>query len=224
MPGARAAAVSPAGAKSGPFPGKRATKARVGLLGGSFNPAHGGHLHISRLALERLGLDEVWWLVSPQNPLKPAAGMAPLDERLERARAIVDDRRIVVTAIERDLGTRYAVDTLDLLKRRFPDTRFVWVMGADNLVQVPRWKRWRTVFRTVPIAVFARPTYSSRALSGRAAQRFAGARVRAARARGLADLRPPAWVFLRTPLHEVSATRIRARRAAKGGRASGETE
>ncbi len=224
MPGARAAVVSPAGPESGPFPGTRAVKARVGLLGGSFNPVHGGHLHISRLALERLGLDQVWWLVSPQNPLKPAAGMAPLNERLARARAVVVDRRIVVTAIERDLGTRYAVDTLNLLKRRYPGTRFVWVMGADNMVQVPRWKRWRTVFRTVPIAVFARPTYSSRALSGRAAQRFAGARVRAARAGGLADMKPPAWVFLHTRLHGASATRVRARRAANGRRAPGETK
>ena len=224
MPGARAAAVSPTRSGRQLAPGGPAARARVGLLGGSFNPAHGGHLHISRQALERLGLDQVWWLVSPQNPLKPAAGMAPLDKRLAQARAIVDDRRIVVTAIERDLGTRYAVDTLRLLKRRYPGTRFVWVMGADNLVQVPRWKRWRTVFRMVPIAVFARPTYSSRALSGRAARRFAGARVRAARARGLADQRPPAWVFLRTPLHAASATRIRARRAVKRGRVSGETE
>ncbi len=204
--------------------GNRAAKARVRLLGGSFNPAHGGHLHISRLALERLGLDQVWWLVSPQNPLKPAAGMAPLEERLAQARTIVDDRRIVVTAIERDLGTRYAVDTLKLLKRRFADTRFVWVMGADNLVQVPRWKAWRTVFRTVPIAVFARPTYSSRALSGRAAQRFAGAPVRTMRAGGQADMKPPAWVFLHTRLHGTSATRIRARRAAEGRRAPDETE
>jgi len=197
--------------------GRPAAGARIGLLGGSFNPAHGGHLHISRLALERLRLDELWWLVSPQNPLKPAAGMAPLGKRLARARAIVDEPRIVVTALERDLGTRYAVDTLHILKGRFPHTRFVWVMGADNLVQVPRWKRWRTVFRTVPIAVFARPTYSLKALSGRAARRFADARVRATGAAGLAERKPPAWVFLRTRLHGGSATRIRALRTAVGG-------
>lgn len=186
---------------------------RVGLLGGSFNPAHDGHAHISRLALRHLHLDQVWWLVSPQNPLKSADGMAGLADRLAGAQAVIGkDERIRVTDIERHLGTRYTADTLAALKDRFPDVKFVWLMGADILVQMPRWKRWRTVFRAVPIAVFARPSYSLRALSGQAAWRFAGARKRSTRAPDLADAAPPAWIFLKTPLHGASATQIRARR------------
>jgi nicotinate-nucleotide adenylyltransferase len=187
---------------------------RVGLLGGSFNPAHAGHLHISRQALERLKLDQVWWLVSPQNPLKPEAGMAPLDERLAGAAQAAVDPRIRVGAIERELGTRYTADTLIALKARFPGLRFVWLMGADILVQLPRWKRWRDVFRAVPIAVFARPSYSLRARFGCAAWHFAAARQLASRAPDLAAMTPPAWVFLRIPLHAASASRIRARRTA----------
>ena len=185
---------------------------RVGLLGGSFNPAHEGHLEISRQALEQLRLDEVWWLVSPQNPLKTAAGMAPLEARLDAARALVGDGRIRVTGIERELGTRYTKDTVFALKRRFPGVRFVWIMGADNLAEVCRWKGWPGIFRTVAIAVFARPSYSFRALSGRAARRFRAARRGVARAGRLADMRPPAWVFLSRPRNPASATRIRARR------------
>lgn len=126
---------------------------RVGLLGGSFNPAHDGHRYISRLALKLLGLDEVWWLVSPQNPLKPAAGMASLGDRLARAQAVADHPRIRVTDLERLLGTRYTADTLAALHRCFPRTRFVWLMGADNLLQVPRWQRWTEIFETTPVAL-----------------------------------------------------------------------
>jgi nicotinate-nucleotide adenylyltransferase len=187
---------------------------RVGLLGGSFNPAHAGHLHVSLLAIERLRLDQVWWLVSPQNPLKPQHGMAPLDERLASALTVAADPRIRVGAIERELGTRYTADTLRALKARFPGLRFVWLMGADILVQLPRWKRWRDVFRAVPIAVFARPSYSLKARFGRAARHFAAARQLASRAPDLAAMTPPAWVFLRTPLHGASASRIRAKRTA----------
>lgn len=186
---------------------------RIGLLGGSFNPAHAGHLHVSRLALERLKLDQVWWLVSPQNPLKAQRGMAPLADRLAGARRAAADPRIRVGALERDLGTRYTVDTLAAIKVRFPGLRFVWLMGADILLELPRWKRWRDVFRAVPIAVFARPSYSLKARSGRAARRFAEARRLASRAPDLAAMTPPAWVFLRIPLHGASASRIRARRA-----------
>lgn len=183
---------------------------RVGLLGGSFNPAHDGHLHISHLALEKLALDEVWWLVSPQNPLKPVDGMAPLNQRLSKARAAATDPRIRATAIEQDLGTRYTADTLAALRTRFPNVRFVWLIGADLLIQMPRWKKWRTVFRAVPIAVFPRPFYSFRALRGTVAKRFARARVNPRRATKLADMAPPAWTFLKTPLHSASATRLRA--------------
>jgi nicotinate-nucleotide adenylyltransferase len=189
----------------------RDRKPRVGLLGGSFNPAHRGHLHISRLALDRLALDQVWWLVSPQNPLKPSHGMAPLDERLATARNLANNSNIRVTDVERHLGTRYTADTLDALAESHPDTRFVWIMGADNLIQIPRWKRWTSLFKAVPIAVFARPSYSLRALSGRAAKRFAWARKLESRASTLAMMRPPAWVFLHTPLIGTSSTRIRDR-------------
>ncbi len=193
----------------------------VGLLGGSFNPAHDGHRHISLYALNTLGLDRVWWLVSPQNPLKPARGMAPLARRLAEARAVARHPRIAVTCLERELGTRYTADTLVSLVRRFPRTRFVWLMGADNLGQIPRWKRWERIFRTVPVAVFARPAYSLRALGGKAARRFARRRVGVGDIRGLAGRKPPAWAFLRNPLHPASATAIRAARARATGSAAG---
>ncbi len=189
---------------------------RIGLLGGSFNPAHDGHRHISLEALKRLRLDEVWWLVSPQNPLKPTRGMAPLDARIAMARKVAVDARIHVSALEKDLGTRYTADTIRALVERFPDVCFVWLMGADNLIQMPRWHCWTSIFYTVPIAVFARPTYSRRALSSRAARRFARARVRRTRAGALAGRRPPAWVFLQIPAHPESATRIRARSERRG--------
>jgi nicotinate-nucleotide adenylyltransferase len=183
---------------------------RIGLLGGSFNPAHAGHVLISKLALERLRLDEVWWLVSPQNPLKAAAGMAPLAARLASARALINGMRIRVTAIERELGTRYTADTLAALRRRFPRHRFVWLMGADNLSQIPRWEKWSRIFHSMPVAVFARPSYSLKALAGTAARRFATARRHPREAGRLAAMDPPAWIFLHLRLHTASATRIRA--------------
>jgi nicotinate-nucleotide adenylyltransferase len=131
----------------------------VGLLGGSFNPAHAGHRRMSLAALERLGLDEVWWLVSPQNPLKPAAGMAPHAVRLASARRVARHPRIRPTGIEAELGTQLTIDTLQALTRRFPQVRFLWLMGADNLAQFHRWAAWRDIARTVPIVVMARPDY-----------------------------------------------------------------
>ena len=182
---------------------------RVGLLGGSFNPAHEGHRHASLEAIRRLGLNEVWWLVSPQNPLKPAAGMADLATRLATARARARHPRIRVTALEGDLGTRYTVETLAELRRRYPRTHFVWLMGADNLAQIPRWRGWVRIFGMVPVAVMPRAPYSLRALVGKAAARFAGSRVAPGRARGLAEMPPPAWTFLEGPVHPASATEIR---------------
>jgi nicotinate-nucleotide adenylyltransferase len=143
---------------------KGRTALRIGLLGGSFNPAHGGHRRISLFAMQALGLDEVWWLVSPGNPLKPATGMASLSARAASARAQARRAPIRVTAIERDLGTRYTVDTLRALVRRWPKYRFVWLMGADNLAQLHRWRDWRRLARAMPIAVIARPGYDAQAI------------------------------------------------------------
>lgn len=181
-------------------------------MGGSFNPAHGGHLHLSLLALKYLDLDEIWWLVSPQNPLKPIRGMEPFSDRLEGARRHAAlHPRIVVSDLESRLGrSRYTADTLKALTRRFPGLRFIWLMGADNLVQIPSWDRWVEIFRTAPIAVFDRPSYSLKALSGLAAKRFARNRVPVSEARRLAQMRPPAWVFFHTPLDTRSATKIRS--------------
>ncbi len=185
---------------------------RVGLLGGSFNPAHAGHRHISVEAMKRLGLDAVWWLVSPQNPLKSADGMAPFAERIESARQAARHPRIVVTGIEADLGTRYTADTLTALTARFPRTEFVWLMGADNMVQIRHWQHWTKIFETVPVAVYDRPSYSLRALSGLAAQRFARARIDQDHTRALAGTAPPAWVFFLAKRHPASATALRAAR------------
>lgn len=185
-------------------------RARIGLLGGSFNPAHDGHRHVAETALRLLGLDEVWLLVSPQNPLKPVAGMAPLAARLASARSVLGGHpRLRATAIEQDLGTRYTADTLAKLRVRFPRARFVWLMGADNLVQIAQWNRWFRIFQAVPVAILARSPYSQRALAAKAAHRLAGFRLADGGARGLAGRRPPAWVFLHTRLHPASATAIR---------------
>jgi nicotinate-nucleotide adenylyltransferase len=179
------------------------------LLGGSFNPAHEGHRHISLEALKRLHLDEVWWLVAPQNPLKPAEDMAPLAKRLAGARAMARSPRIRALDFEARLGTRYTVDTITAIRRLFPRTRFVWLMGADNLKQIRRWRRWRAIFALLPIAVLDRPTYSLAALSGLAAHAFARYRVPPGAARHLADMTPPAWTFLTIKLAPHSASAIR---------------
>ena len=184
---------------------------RVGLLGGSFNPAHDGHRHISLEALKRLRLDQVWWLVAPQNPLKPGAGMAALEKRLARARKAARHPRIRVSDLEARLGTRYTVDTLACLTRRYPEVHFVWLMGADNLLQFPAWRRWTSIARAIPIAIFDRPTYAYRALAGQAARRFARYRVMDPAA--LPGRKPPAWCLVRGPTHPASATAVRERGA-----------
>jgi nicotinate-nucleotide adenylyltransferase len=189
---------------------------RVGLLGGSFNPAHAGHLHVAETAWRRLRLDQVWLLVSPGNPLKPATGMARLEDRLAAAGMVADGRRILATDIERLLGTRYTSDTLRMLHRRFPRVRFVWLMGADNLVQLPRWRGWLEIARTTKIAVLPRPAYNQRALSSLAARRLRRWRVAASRAPALADMVAPAWVFLQVRQNALSATALRAENPVPG--------
>jgi len=186
-----------------------ARKRRIGLLGGSFNPAHGGHRRISLFALRALDLDEVWWLVSPGNPLKPGKGMAPLAARVRSARAQARRAPILVTAIERELGTRYTVDTLAALSRRYARREFLWLMGSDNLAQFHRWRDWRKIARENVIAVIARPGYDDDA---RAAPAMAWLRrfVRpASQSRNWTDWRPPALVFLRFRPDPRSATRLR---------------
>ncbi|HSE78802.1 MAG TPA: nicotinate-nucleotide adenylyltransferase [Alphaproteobacteria bacterium] len=185
----------------------------VGLLGGSFNPAHDGHRHIAELALKRLALDEVWWMVSPQNPLKPDRDMASLAARQASARRHASHPRMRVTAIENALKTRYTADTLTALRRRFPRIRFVWLMGADNLAQMERWERWSLIFHTMPIAVFARLPYSTKALASKAARRFSRLRRPPRHAARLARDDLPAWVFLHTRLHPASASAIRRARS-----------
>jgi nicotinate-nucleotide adenylyltransferase len=187
-------------------------RTRTGLLGGSFNPAHGGHRRISAAAIEALGLDEMWWLVSPGNPLKPEAGMAPLSARFASAKRAARRLPIRVTAIERELGSPYTVDTIRALVSRYPDRRFVWVMGGDNLVQFHRWREWRRIARLVPIAVVSRPGYDGPAHAARAMgwlRRFVRPAARASR---WTEWRPPALVFLRLPLDPTSATGLRAAR------------
>jgi len=183
---------------------------RIGLLGGSFNPAHDGHRYISLKALRLLQLQEIWWMVSPQNPLKPQKGMADLTRRVRHARLVAKHPKIIVTDLESRLGTRYTADTLPRVQTAFPGAPFVWLMGADNLQQLPAWDRWTDILRTMPVAVLARPSYSIKALSSKAAHRFAKARLSARKAPCLATACPPAWVFLRGGLHSESASRIRA--------------
>ncbi|WP_120718115.1 nicotinate-nucleotide adenylyltransferase [Tsuneonella amylolytica] len=181
---------------------------RTGLLGGSFNPAHRGHRQISLAALRLLALDEVWWLVSPGNPLKSGKDMAPLAVRLASAREQARRAPIRATAIERDLGTRYTIDTLRALKRRYPRRRFVWIMGADNLAQFHRWKDWRAIARTVPIAVFARPGYEAKAFASPAMAWLRRYRVPPAVLRR-GDWRTPMLVWLSFDPDPISATELR---------------
>ncbi|HYE26777.1 MAG TPA: nicotinate-nucleotide adenylyltransferase [Allosphingosinicella sp.] len=182
----------------------------TGLLGGSFNPAHRGHRRVSAAAIRALGLGEMWWLVSPGNPLKPAAEMAPLAARFASARRWARGLPIRATAIEAELGTRYTVDTLAALIHRYPERRFIWLMGEDNLVQFDRWRHWRKIAQLVPIAVVSRPGYDDSAHAARAMgwlRRFVHP---ADQARQWTEWRPPALVLLRLPLDPTSATGIRA--------------
>lgn len=182
----------------------------IGLLGGSFDPAHEGHAHITREALKRFDLARVWWLVSPGNPLK-AEGPAPMAVRIARARAVMADPRVIVSDVEARLGTRYTAATLKRLKALYPGVRFVWLMGADNLSQFDRWQDWEWIMRNVPIGVFARPGARLAARGSRAADEYARYRVPAEDARRLPFLAPPAWCFLDVPMMKHSSSAIRAR-------------
>ena len=182
---------------------------RIGLLGGSFNPPHAAHRLISQIALQRLGLDRVWWVVTPGNPLKAKGQLLPLAERLALCRSLARDSRITVTAFEARLEASFTAATLAFLIKRLTRTHFVWIMGADCLPQFHRWGQWREIFHMLPIAVIDRPGWHLKALSSPAAGAFAHARVPDACAAGLVVMSPPAWTFLTGPLMPVSSTAIR---------------
>lgn len=182
---------------------------RIGLLGGSFDPPHAGHVHITRWALKAFGLDAVWWLVSPGNPLKPDAP-ASLQRRLAAARVIMRHPRVRVTDLETRLGTRHTAETLAALGGRYPGVRFVWLMGSDNLVGFHRWDRWETIMASVPVGVLARPGEQLRAGLSPAARRFARWRVPQAAARSLPFRRPPAWCLVSGRMLDLSSSELRA--------------
>ncbi|HEV2078530.1 MAG TPA: nicotinate-nucleotide adenylyltransferase [Allosphingosinicella sp.] len=187
-----------------------AAMTKTGLLGGSFNPGHLGHRGITVRAAEALGLDESWWLVSPGNPLKDATGMAPLEARFRSAVEVAEGLAIKVTAIERELGTVYTVDTLSKLRSRFPDRRFIWLMGADNLSQFHLWRDWKRIAELVPIAVVSRPGYDAEAHSAPAMGWLRSFVRPADQALSWTEWRTPALVLLNLPPDPTSATGIRA--------------
>ena len=191
---------------------------RVGLFGGSFNPAHEGHAHVAQTALRRLGLDQVIWLAAPQNPLKAAA--VPLEARLASATAWTRARHVMSDA-ERPMGARYTIDTVRRLKLRFPRVRFVWVMGADSLADLHRWRAWPQLMAEIPVAVVARPGSTIQALTSPVVRRFAAARLPERAARRLAFVRPPAWVWLSGPWNWTSSTALRALATRRDRKADG---
>lgn len=182
----------------------------IGLFGGSFNPPHAGHLHVGRMAIRRLGLDRLWWLVTPGNPLKERAGLPSLPQRLAMARRLARHPRIVVTGLEAELSAPYTIETIRFLQRRLPGVRFVWIMGADSLASFHRWQNWREIAARVPIVVVDRPGRTLTAPLSRAARALARRRVPEAEARALAHRSPPAWTFLHGRRSTLSSSAIRA--------------
>ncbi|MCZ4271657.1 nicotinate-nucleotide adenylyltransferase [Maritalea porphyrae] len=182
---------------------------RIGLFGGSFNPPHDGHRLVSRQAMKRLGLDAVWWLVSPGNPLKDHSELAPLQERIDAACKLVDHPAVRITGFEAEHGFRYTYDTLEYLTKSLPDRKFVWIMGADNLVGFHKWERWRDIARMMPIAIYVRPGTARRAPFSRAATALSAYRVDETDARKLANMQAPAWMYMHGIMSELSSTQIR---------------
>lgn len=181
----------------------------VGLFGGSFNPPHAGHALVAEIALRRLRLQQLWWIVTPGNPLKDTHELAPLGERIRLSRAVATDPRIKVTAFEAAHDLRYTADTLQLVRARNPGVNFVWIMGADNLATFHKWQRWHDIAMTFPIAVIDRPGSTLAFLSSRMAKTFDYARVDEEDAPLLATLKPPAWTFIHGPRSSMSSTAIR---------------
>ncbi len=190
---------------------------KVGLFGGSFNPAHDGHAHVAETAMRRLGLDRVVWLVSPQNPLKDARHSAPLAERMASAREHAHGPAMIVSDFESRVGVRWTVDTLRALVARHPGVNFVWLMGSDNLADFHRWRGWTDIMRLMPVAVIARPGSLLDSRTAPAAARVSPFRVPAAQAGLLPSLTAPAWTYLTAPLNPRSSTAIRAARAGEKG-------
>lgn len=180
----------------------------IGLLGGSFDPPHAGHVHITREALKRFGLDSVWWLVSPGNPLK-SHGPAPLERRMQAAHAIMQHPRVYISDVEAQIGARYTAHTLAVLRAELPDVHFVWLMGADNMVQFHLWQDWRQIMETVPLGILARPGARLAARASVAARIYENARVPQDQARILGRLQAPAWCFANVPMIAMSSTRLR---------------
>lgn len=189
---------------------------RIGLFGGSFNPPHAGHLAVAAVALRRLALDRVWWMVTPGNPLKSTRELAPLAQRLAAVERFADHPRMIVTAFEAAAGIRYSADAIRYVRARYPAVRFVWLMGADNLATLHRWQEWRTIMRAMPVAVVNRPGASMAALSSPAARAFWSVRLPEAEAAALPGATPPAWTFLHARLNPLSSTALRASRGCSG--------
>ena len=182
----------------------------MGLLGGSFDPAHGGHVQITLHAMKRFGLDRVWWLVSPRNPLKDH-GPAPTGRRLKAARQVMRHPRVTVTDIETQLGTRYTAETIAALQACYPGVHFVWLMGADNLSQFHRWQDWEKIMARVPVGVLARPCQRISARMSRAARIYRQHRLLGRAAPLLSRVQPPSWCFINLPMSDASSTAIRER-------------
>lgn len=182
---------------------------RIGVMGGTFNPAHEGHAIVAHTALRRLSLDQLWWVVTPGNPLKPVAGVPSQAHRMAAAASLACHPRMRVTGFEATLGSAFTVDALAFLRRRHPGVRFVWVMGADGLVSFHRWRHWRRIAALMPMVVVDRPGYRLRAMASPAAKALAGAFTSEFRAKVLARRSPPAWTILTTRLSPVSSTKLR---------------
>ncbi len=182
---------------------------RIGLFGGSFNPAHEGHLYISEIALEKLGLDEVWWLVAPKNPLKDAASLAPFETRLKAAKKISEGKAIKVLDFENKQNLFFTIDAIHFIKENFANHSFAWLMGADCFKDLHRWKAWAEIMNEMPIAVFPRSGYTKDALSGIAATEYNKNRLLGVQAPNLVVTKPPAWVYIDCKRHPASATKIR---------------
>jgi nicotinate-nucleotide adenylyltransferase len=182
---------------------------RVGLMGGSFNPPHAGHAQVSEIARKRLGLDQVWWLVTPGNPLKANNGLPSLESRMAACRKLANPAHTRISGVEREIGTAFTAETLSYLRRRYPTVQFVWIMGADNLASFHRWQQWRRIAATMPIAVVNRPGWHLKALSSPAARALANHRVAEARAARVVGSGAPAWALLHGPLSPLSSTGLR---------------